>query len=143
MRIITATAAVLVLAGCSTGSATHTTSSRPTASSAAASPSGLTPQQRARINADLGYPADPDPATKAGYVRDLDAIDRDIVHGKADKAVSRGKDTCRSIKETGDQARLVQFTGRRFTSPTHPEGRSPAVAARILDVIHERLCPTY
>lgn len=142
MNRLAALALALLLAGCSTGPIVPVTSA-PAASTASATPTGLTPQQQASILASAGIPPEPDPATQAAYVRDLDRIDPDIVHGKAAKAVSRGRDTCHSIKEGGSRAELVDVTRRRFTSPTHPEGRPPAVAERILDVVHAQLCPTY
>ncbi len=85
---------------------------------------------------------EPDEATWKTYIADLVAIDPDIVHGKEEKAVDRGRDQCSSISG-GDltRAKLVDLTRQRFTSPSHPEGFGPEVAARILDVVHARLCP--
>ena len=90
-------------------------------------------------------PPKPDAQTQAAYIADLRAIDADII-GKKDeeKIVDRGRDQCRSIKDfPNDRAKLVDLTSKRFTSPNHPEGFGPAKAAKILDVVHKRLCPTY
>jgi len=137
---------VLILAGC--GTPTTTTPPAPVVAAASTSvtqpsTSAVTSQQQASIRADAGIPADPDPATRAAYIKDLDAIDRDIVHGKSDKAVRRGLNQCSSMKEIKDRQKLIQLTDQRFSSPDHPDGHGAATAAKILDVVHERLCPTY
>ncbi|MGR6997613.1 hypothetical protein ACU686_05140 [Yinghuangia aomiensis] len=104
----------------------------------------LDDQQRASILADAGYPPKPDAATWSAYISALDAIDPDIVHLKQDKAVSRGRDQCGSIKtRPADREYLVGLVLQRFTSPGHPEGFGRAKAGQILDVVHEHLCPTY
>lgn len=99
-----------------------------------------------------GIPPKPDPATEAAYIAALVAIDPDIVHGEHEKAVDRGRNQCRSIADhPGDRARQVALTQARFSSPSHPSspdlanpgGFGPEVAARILDVVHQHLCPTY
>ncbi|MCF2531763.1 hypothetical protein [Yinghuangia soli] len=105
---------------------------------------GLTAEQRASILAEAGYPPEPDATTWAAYIRDLKAIDPDIVHGKEEKAVDRGRNQCRSIKDhKGDRTKLVDLTNQRFSSPDHPEGFGLSKASRILDVVHQHLCPTY
>lgn len=91
-----------------------------------------------------GIPPKPDAATKQVYISELIAIDPDIVHGKEDKAVNRGRDQCSSVKEwPNDQAKLVDLTQKRFTSPDHPEGFGPDKSAQILTVVRKYLCPTY
>ncbi|MGW4728872.1 hypothetical protein ACWEQC_06775 [Streptomyces shenzhenensis] len=90
-----------------------------------------------------GLPPSPGPETRTAYIADLDAIDPDIVHGKEDKAVSRGLNQCSSFKATTDRKKLVALTDYRFTSPDHPYGHGTAIAEQILDVIHERLCPDF
>ncbi|WP_414944855.1 hypothetical protein [Amycolatopsis sp. cmx-11-32] len=86
----------------------------------------------------------PDADTTAAYIRELDAIDPDIAHGKPDKAVSRGRDQCSSVKDDpDDQARLVTLTNQRFTSPNHPKGHGTAVAEKILRVVRTHICPDY
>lgn len=104
----------------------------------------LTDEQRASIRADAGLPPTPDAADWAAYIKALDAIDPDIVHGKEDKAVSRGINTCSGFKRyPGDRTKQVNFTKLRFTSPTHPEGRDTATAEKILDAAHKHICPDY
>jgi hypothetical protein len=94
--------------------------------------------------AAAGIPPRPDAATKQSYITELVAIDPDIVHGKEDKAVNRGRDQCSSVKKwPNDQAKLVDLTQQRFTSPDHPEGFGPDKSAQILAVVRKYLCPTY
>lgn len=86
----------------------------------------------------------PDPT--AAYIRDLDAIDLDIVHGEPDKAIDRGRNQCSSYDSTYDgkaptKAKLIELTNQRFTSPDHPEGFGRPTAERILNVVHKHLCP--
>jgi hypothetical protein len=89
-----------------------------------------------------GAPPKPDAATAAAYVADLETIDPDIVHGKSDKAVSRGRDQCTCVAEgPDDQAKLVGLVQRRFISPDHPDGFGPEKSARILAVVRQYLCP--
>lgn len=89
-------------------------------------------------------PPKPDLATRTAYLADLDAIDPDIVHGKGDKAVSRGRSQCSSFKiENVDRQKLINHTNYRFTSPNHPNGHGTKIAEQILDVVHKHLCPTY
>ncbi|MGW9210963.1 hypothetical protein ACWGR4_28740 [Embleya sp. NPDC055664] len=84
----------------------------------------------------------PDPATQAKYVADLDAIDPAIVNGKADRAVSRGRDQCTSIKQwPGDQTKLIGLTDQRFTTPNGPIGA--AKAERVLAVVRKHICPDF
>ncbi|MET8853489.1 hypothetical protein [Amycolatopsis sp. NPDC004625] len=74
---------------------------------------------------------------------DLEVIDPDIVHGKPDKAVSRGRDQCTSVAQwPDDQAKLVGLAQQRFISPDHPEGFGPEKSTRILAVVRRYLCPT-
>ena len=104
----------------------------------------LTDEQRASIREANGLPPTPNPSDWAAYIKALDALDPDIVHGKEEKAVSRGIDTCSAFKRyPDDTAQQVKVTGQRFTSPTHPEGRDQATAEKILDAAHKHICPTY
>lgn len=89
-------------------------------------------------------PPEPDESVKRAYLSALTAIDPDVVHGKDDIAVNRGRNQCVSISEhSGDRARLVELTQQRFTSPSHPDGFGPEASGRILDVVRQYLCPTY
>lgn len=101
-----------------------------------------------KIKKDLGYPPEADAATTKAYRAALDAIDPDIAHGKTDKAVSHGRDTCRAYKtkydgKAPDRAKLIELTNLRFTSPNHPEGHGIGTAEKILDAVHKHLCPDY
>jgi hypothetical protein len=94
--------------------------------------------------AAAGIPPKPDAATQKAYIAVLTALDPDIVHGKEDTAVNRGRDQCSSVKEwPNDQTKLVDLTQKRFTSPGHPEGFGPAKSAQILAAVRKYLCPTY
>jgi hypothetical protein len=115
-----------------------------TGAAAKSSAPELTDEQRASIRADAGLPPTPGAADWDAYIKALDAIDPDIVHGKEEKAVSRGINTCSGFKRyPGDRTKQVSFTKVRFTSPTHPEGRDTATAEKILDTAHKHICPGY
>ncbi|MGA4544637.1 hypothetical protein ACPA54_32060 [Uniformispora flossi] len=117
--------------------ATTPTGNAPAASTITASTPGKTP-------AATGVPPKPDAATQAKYIAALNAIDPAIVSGKEDKAVSRGRDQCTSIgQDPKDRAKLVGLANQRFTAPTHPDGFGAATAEKILDVVHQYICPTY
>ncbi|MET4924236.1 hypothetical protein P3L51_18040 [Streptomyces sp. PSRA5] len=104
----------------------------------------LTPEETADIAADLGYPAEPDAAQRAAFMRALDTIDPDLAHGKEDIAVSRAMDTCRSLKDyPGDTAKQEEVAMKRWTSPAHPEGRTNAVAANVVKAAHTNICPDF
>jgi hypothetical protein len=80
----------------------------------------------------------------AKFIAALDAIDPDIVHGKAEKAVDRARNQCGSVKQhPKDQARLVKLTDMRFSSPGHPDGFGAAKATKILAAARKYICPTY
>lgn len=97
---------------------------------------------------ESSLPPKPDLATRTAYLADLDVIDPDIVHGKDDKAVSRGRSQCSDFKTTVDgeklpREKLIANTNYRFTSPDHPNGHGTAIAEQILDVVHKHLCPSF
>lgn len=109
-----------------------------------ASASTLSQADRDAALKAAGLPPRPDAATAATYVKALDAIDTDIAHGKTDKAVSRGMDTCGLIKRfPGDEAKQADQTNQRWSSPTHPDGHGLATAKKILTVTHKELCPDF
>ncbi len=117
----------------------------PAAGTPSASDRSLTPEERRSLEADAGIPPEPDRRTWAAYIAGLVAIDPDIVHGKEEKAVDRGRNQCRSIAEhrqDADRSKLVELARQRFTSPGHPDGFGSA-AAKILVVVHRYLCPSY
>ncbi|WP_164720969.1 hypothetical protein [Streptomyces sp. W1SF4] len=145
---ILATAGLLALTGCSSSTTaspgpsaswvrdTGTAQPAPGASGASANPDAA--------RSAAGLPAEPKGPQRKAFLDGLNAIDKDIVHGKDDKAISRGIDTCAAIKaHTGDIPKQVEQTNQRWTSPTHPEGHGEAKAAQILAVVHTTICPTY
>jgi len=90
----------------------------------------------------IGLPPPPDQATRASYLADLNRIDPDIIHGRPDTAVNRGRDQCAAVKATPtNQAVLIKLTNERFTSPTHPNGFGTTKALEILLVVRRHLCP--
>lgn len=99
----------------------------------------------ASAEAAVGIPPTPDAATAAAYIADLKAIDPDIVGDKdPDRIIGRGRDACAGAKNhPGDQAAAIEGVRKRFTSPSHPDGFTGDVPARIWAVVHARLCPTY
>lgn len=91
-----------------------------------------------------GLPPAPKAAQRQAFLKGLNAIDTDIVHGKDDKAVSRGIDTCGILKRfPSDETQQIDQTNKRWSSPTHPEGHGLAKAAKILDVAHKNICPDF
>lgn len=140
MRTRTTVAALIAagllatLTACSGESATE---SKPSA------PPPLTAEQRASALAAAGIP-DTTPAQEAAFVTDLNKIDPDIVHGKSDKAASRGRTQCQTIHNwPKDETKQADLAQQRFTSPTHPEGRTPDVAKKINAAAHKHLCPDF
>lgn len=139
-RVYVALAAVVLLSGCALEEPSATVPSA--GATPTASETELTEQQRKEIREGAGIPEDPSPANRKAFLAALNAIDPDIVHGKPDKAISRAKDTCSSAKTyAGQPKKLVGVVQRRWTSPTHPEGRSPAVARRIFKAVRKYICP--
>ncbi|MFI9155730.1 hypothetical protein [Streptomyces sp. NPDC053367] len=143
--VVAATAALALTATACSDSTSESPADVRTSPTASASASAeLTEEQRASIREAAGLPPTPKPAEWAAYIKGLNAIDADIVHGKEEKAVRRGIDTCSSFKRyPDDSAKLVATTRQRFTSPTHPEGRDAATAERILEVAHAHICPDF
>ncbi|MGV9340579.1 hypothetical protein [Streptomyces sp. NPDC003688] len=133
------TALAVALTGCSL-------EARPE-SDAKASPSkadGISAEDMAKAREAAGLPPEPTAAQAAALVRDLNAIDPDIVHGKTEKALSRATNTCGTFKSfPGDRAKQIKQTTIRWSSPTHPEGRTLPVAEKILDAVHKNLCPKF
>ncbi|MEU6295023.1 hypothetical protein [Streptomyces erythrochromogenes] len=94
--------------------------------------------------AAVGLPPEPKGPARKAFLDGLNAIDKDIVHGKDDKAISRGIDTCGIYKRfPGDTAKQVDQTNKRWTSPTHPEGHGLTTATKILAVAHKNICPDF
>ncbi|MGW0134841.1 hypothetical protein [Streptomyces sp. NPDC003299] len=135
---LSAVAALAALSACSS-STDAGSSSKPAATKSSPAPAA----SKAKPADDLGYPPEPDAATAAAFIKALNAIDPDIVHGKDEKALDRGANTCRTIKDTPDRAKQIDQTNQRWSSPTHPDGHGLATAAKILDAAHKHLCPTF
>ncbi|HEX5597037.1 MAG TPA: hypothetical protein VFX61_13630 [Micromonosporaceae bacterium] len=94
--------------------------------------------------AEAGMIPTPDPATRDSYIAALEAIDPDIVHGRTEKAVNRGRDLCTTIKyHSNDHERLVNETRKRFTSHRHPRGFGKQKAEQILAAVRRYICPTF
>lgn len=140
----TATAAVL-LAALATLTACSSSDDGPDPAAEAKNSQAPTVDAAAKAKAReaAGLPPEPDAATAAAFVKALDAIDSDIVHGKDEKALSRGADTCRIIKDHPDRAKQVEQTNKRWSSPTHPDGHGLATAEKIRDTAHKHLCPDF
>lgn len=110
------------------------------------SPADQAKQDAAREKAReaAGLPPSPAPQPRKAFIDGLNAVDPDIVHGKDDKAISRGITQCQSIKSSpDDRDKLISLANRRFTSPNHPEGHGLAKAEQILDLVHKHICPTF
>ncbi|MFJ5804855.1 hypothetical protein [Streptomyces sp. NPDC093093] len=137
--MLLATAGLLAVTGC-----TSTEASKPEApAKPASSPTTATPNPDARRVA-AGLPVEPRGAARTAFLAGLDAIDTDIVHGKDDKAISRGIDTCGLIKRfPNDKAGQVDQTNKRWISATHPEGHGLAKAGKILEVARKNICPDF
>ncbi|MEV7783550.1 hypothetical protein [Kitasatospora sp. NPDC088351] len=91
-----------------------------------------------------GLPPKPDEGTAAKYIAALTSIDAEIVNGKPDKAISRGRDQCSSVAQhPKDQAKLVELTAQRFIGPNHPTGFGAEKSTKILEAVRKYICPTY
>ncbi|GAA1026842.1 hypothetical protein GCM10009557_05980 [Virgisporangium ochraceum] len=109
------------------------------------SPPPSTDPAMASALAENGIPPSPDVSTQRAYLEALIAINPAIVGKKAaDTIVDRGRNQCGSIsKYPNDRAKLVELTNSRFSAPEAPNGFGLPTAEKILDVVHEHLCPTY
>ncbi|MGW4759615.1 hypothetical protein [Streptomyces chartreusis] len=142
-RIRTAIAAAAVLSAALAG-CTSTDDISNSSKAQTSTPPELTDEQRAGIREAAGLPSTPNLQDWAAYIKALNSLDADIVHGKEDKAVSRGIDTCSAVKrDPGNTAKQATAVGQRLTSPTHPEGCDQATAEKILNAVHKHICPTY
>jgi hypothetical protein len=136
-RHTTAAAAVLLLTLTACGTSDTTTTDAP-------GNEAERDAMREEARKKAGLPPSPEPTQRQAYLDALNAIDPDIVHGKGDKAVSRGLSQCQSIKQhPNERAKQIDLATKWFTSPTHPEGRTSATAEKILDVVHKHICPDF
>ncbi|GGX25213.1 DUF732 domain-containing protein [Streptomyces noursei] len=91
------------------------------------------------VERDRGIPPKPDAATRAKYIRALEAISPAIVNGKEDRAVSRGRDTCGTVHSfPKDHAKQVDMTRQRFSGAKE---FTAAQAEQILAAVRTHLCP--
>ncbi|WP_406168353.1 hypothetical protein [Streptomyces sp. NBC_00996] len=119
-------------------------SAKPAKPTPSATPSKISQADRDKAREAAGLPPEPKAAQRQAFLNGLNAIDTDIVHGKEDKAVSRGIDTCGILKSfPGDETKQIDQTNKRWSSPTHPDGHGLAKAAKILDVAHKNICPDF
>ncbi|MGA5069290.1 hypothetical protein ACPB9E_37045 [Streptomyces exfoliatus] len=131
-------AAILALTSC--GGSEEPTAEKPSAKHSTTGGT-LSPDARESARAAAGLPPEPSPLDRGAFLAVLDTIDPDIVHGKEDKAISRGLDTCALFKRfPGETAKQIAQTNKRWISPTHPDGHSLAIAEKILDAAHKHLC---
>ncbi|MGW0792823.1 hypothetical protein ACWD04_32590 [Streptomyces sp. NPDC002911] len=140
------TTAVLIAAGLAatlTACSGETSSTEETKPAKSSDASAITPEQRAAARQAAGLPAEPNPAQRQVYLESLNAIDTDIVHGKDDKAVSRGINGGTVKTSPDDCIKLIKTTNSRFTSPDHPDGHGTIKAERILNVVRENICPDF
>ncbi|OKI01035.1 hypothetical protein A6A06_19430 [Streptomyces sp. CB02923] len=139
---IALSAAVIAAAGLTACGGSAKSGSRPASSpTGSAAPSAEQGQSKAISDAEarLGIPPKPDPATQARYIAALDAISRDIVNAKPERAVSRGRSTCGTIHSfRKDYAKQVEQTRLRFSGTTQ---FSTEQAEKILKAVHIHLCP--
>ncbi|MFD9064173.1 hypothetical protein ACFVZ3_21920 [Kitasatospora purpeofusca] len=90
-----------------------------------------------------GLPPKPDAVTQLRYITALTAIDPEIVGDKTDRVVNLGRDQCRSVADKKSEAELVALTGKRFTTPQHPQGFGTEKSAKILAAVRTYICPTF
>ncbi|MFI6388677.1 hypothetical protein ACIBHY_19450 [Nonomuraea sp. NPDC050547] len=96
-----------------------------------------------RASQNVRIPPVPGPEAWAGYIRELDTIDRDIVHGDEQKAVDRARNQCPWLQQWPKvrMDALIQVD-KRFTSPDHPKGFGAAKGNRINNAIKKYICPS-
>lgn len=128
----------LLLTGCASAKPVNVSIPPPPSASGSVDPSASSSDY------GIGYPPEPNEQNRKAYIETLNDIDPDIVHGKEQTAVDRGRNQCSSIKFfRNDQAKLVALTNDRFTSPQHPDGFGNVKAAKILVAVYKYICPTY
>lgn len=108
-------------------------------------PSSVIPSTSESYNDNgTGIPPTPSAEARKAYLAELNSIDPDIVHGKEQTAVDRGRNQCSSIKAfPNDEKKWLELTKQRFTSPTHPDGFGVVKSSKILVAVRKYLCPNY
>lgn len=132
---------LLLTSGCADDSSPDPTPSLSTPSIAisVASPSP-SPAPSITIT-EFPLPPEPSQQIREMYLRELDMINPDIVHGDPATAVERGRHQCAANAQfPDDRDRRIAMTNERFTSPANPDGFGTPVAARILDAVTYWLC---
>ncbi|MEV5125099.1 hypothetical protein AB0K49_20290 [Streptomyces decoyicus] len=139
--VLTALVLAAALTACSSDESTHAApKKKPLAAPSTPSPTAVADTEATTS----GIPPEPDAAAKLGYLRALTGIDPDIVHGKEDKAVDRGRNQCQTIRNfPKDKPKQAEMAEMRFTSPSHPEGFGKVKAAQIVEAVHTNLCPKF
>ncbi|MFJ6783078.1 hypothetical protein [Streptomyces yangpuensis] len=133
--ILLAAATLLTLTGCTSG---------PEAD-AGPTPVATTPTTPAGAGAadSAGIPPEPTGDKRVIYLATLGGIDPEIVDGKDDQAISRGRDQCAAMKDEKDPTKRIAQVEQRFTGPDHPGGFGPTKSALILATVQANICPTY
>ncbi|WP_405475265.1 hypothetical protein [Streptomyces sp. NBC_00009] len=123
---------------------TSTASSGSADAAPAKAPTANESKAIADAEAAAGISPKPDATTQAKYIQALTRIDAEIVNGKPDKAVSRGRIQCSMIHNfPKGKAKQVHSAELRFISPNHPGGFGKAKAAQIVEAVHTYLCPKF
>ncbi|MFJ9945751.1 hypothetical protein [Streptomyces erythrochromogenes] len=130
-----ATAALLALAGC-TGEPEADAKPTPVAT-VPTTPAGPSATEAA------GIPPAPTGDKRVIYLATLTGIDPEIVNGKEDTAISRGRDQCTAMKDEKDPTKRIAQVEQRFIGPNHPNGFGPTKSALILATVQANICPTY
>ncbi|WP_448700583.1 DUF732 domain-containing protein [Streptomyces avidinii] len=99
--------------------------------------------RRSRRRGHRRRPAGPTGDKRVIYLATLNGIDPEIVNGKDDEAISRGRDQCTAMKDEKDPTKRVAQVEQRFTGPGHPNGFGPTKSALILATVQANICPTY
>ncbi len=133
-------AALLALTGCSS----DTTGPAPKPAPPSSAPPAAAPASPATDPAaGTGIPPEPSPEKRAAYIKTLTAIDPEVVNGKEDKAVSRGRDQCAAMKGEKEPTKRVAQVEKRFIGPNHPNGFGPVKSTAILAAVQANICPSY
>ncbi|GIF06873.1 DUF732 domain-containing protein [Actinoplanes siamensis] len=138
--VIAVAALAVCLTGCSGGSGSDSTIAPAAQHSAPARPQN---DLRASMEANLGFPPEPDATTTQAYLADLKKINPGLVSAQdADSLVNRGRDQCRDLKARPEKD-WVAMANQRFVTPQAPKGLGDATASKIIAVVRARLCPGF
>lgn len=135
----------LALTGCESDPADDETASpppRPATTGAATPPAASTSPAPDEDNDDDQFPPAPSADNTQLYLRDLRAVDPDVVEGAGEEgAVTRGRAQCVHIYNTHDDARQLVSVNIRFATKEHPDGFGDAKAEKINTVVKKYICP--